>query len=329
MDERIKKVAELYQGKYFRYMLLELTGMDSLTAVLASLEEHPQILLLQPDVLQLRSFRRGNGQSSYLPKAREAGQSEAYRKNLAPKNRVKTRSGQKKPIRIAIIDDGFDLTHPEFARTKVVFQYDTETRTQDTSPKHLLDTHGTRIAGVLFAAVNGNLVEGLVPDAELVAIRQPNTWTSETLLAFQVAKLAGADVINCSWHSQWLLEPISDVVRDLALHGRGGKGVAVVFAAGNEGEELTAGLHEAVLNEAIVVGSCNSEGKRAKYSNWGESVDVFFDSKPRMSTARFGKYAKINGTSLAAANASGFIAKLLSGDSTLALADIEVQLRTN
>lgn len=82
MDEDINKVVELYQGQHFRYMMLELVGTDSLTTVLASLEGHPQILLLQSDVLQLHPLKMGNDHASYLPIAGDAGQPEVYKKNL-------------------------------------------------------------------------------------------------------------------------------------------------------------------------------------------------------------------------------------------------------
>lgn len=179
---------------------------------------------------------------------------------------------------------------------------------------------------MLFAAHNGIAPEGLVPAASIVAIAQPDTWTSQTLQSFYLAYLAGADVINCSWHSRWLLEPVVDVVNELAIAGRQGKGTAVVFAAGNEGKQLTAHMHEAGIEKAITVGAHDKAGQPLPTSNFGSMIDFWVFGGRTISTDQSGSYASFAGTSLSAAIVSGYMALLFSQDQTLTLQQAQQQL---
>lgn len=332
LDKDVKNITELYQAKDFTYLMADLKSASRLEQVIPRFEQHPGVLLAQPDILQLN--RLSNRERSDTQRRTSSLREASLETPLLVKNSELKRhpldlprQTKAKDIRVAIIDDGFDLSHPEFSSTNVAFQYDTETQTPDASPKQPQDNHGTRIAGILFAARNGNQVEGLIPEATLIAIRQPNTWTSQTLLAFQLARLAGADVINCSWHSGWLLEPVRDVVSDLATAGRNGKGIAVVFAAGNDGKALTPNQHEASIKEAIVIGSMTKKGHKARYSNWGDTVDGYLDGSRHLSTANQGNFSLINGTSLAAARASGLIATIMADHPEMSLINIEHQIK--
>lgn len=320
----IERITELYQGYNFQYLMLGMKDKSSMLEALALLQKDPEVLLTQPDILQHRPIRTNQKSFFHWSEFSSAASTPVANTVIPSSHSVKQAMH---PVNIAIIDDGFDLTHSELANVNVIFQYDTEENTRDASPKHTSDHHGTKIAGVLFGLVDGKGAEGLVPDANLIAIRQPNTWTSQTLLAFQVATLAKADIINCSWRSQWLLEPVKDVIQDLAVHGRDKKGVAVVFAAGNDGVEIQENQYEASISEAIVVGAYSRPGQRARYSNWGKTVDVFFDGSALLTTANRQNHTNLNGTSLAAARTTGFIAQLLFLESELTLVDIGSRLQ--
>ena len=74
-----------------------------------------------------------------------------------------------------VINDGFDLKNDEFENLKTTFTYDLSDRVLNSSPKSDVDTHGTKIARVLFAKHDKKGVEGIAPLAEFIAIRQPET----------------------------------------------------------------------------------------------------------------------------------------------------------
>ena len=208
--------------------------------------------------------------------------------------------------RIAIIDDGFNFSHPEFSEIDIVFSYDADQKNLAVKPKEELDQHGTLIAGLLFAKRDGQGVEGIVPQASVIPIRQVNTWTSDIVLSFYVAKLMEADIINCSWTLAFLPEPIKDVIYDIVTDPK--NPAQIVVAAGNENKDAC--LNNALTTiESIVAVGAAAEGKRAAYSNYGECVDFYAPAR-FYSTSSDGKGLRVfQGTSAAAAFASGYLAQ--------------------
>ena len=147
------------------------------------------------------------------------------------------------------------------------------------------------------------------------------------LLALQLANLAGADIINCSWNSHWLLEPIADAINTLSLHGRQGKGTAVIIAAGNESQLIAPHTTEASLNSPLVVAASDEHLKRLAISNYGASVDLLVYGAPIRTPSTHEGYVLFSGTSSATAITSGFAALILSQQPNLTLAQLEHQLK--
>ena len=301
----IAQVTSLFADKHSQYFAVELAGGADLSAALKALASQPDILLVQPDLLQLK-------QLAHTVTPLSAAPAEDFLP--LPQREQLWQHSRGKGVKIAIIDDGFDLAHPALAGVQLAFSYDTETRALTAAPLNPQDRHGTRVAGVLFAQSTDSGLRGLAPDAQLIAIRQPDSWTSNTLLAFHLAALAGADVINCSWTTPLLLQPVADAVRALAREGRHGKGIAVVFAAGNDGRVIADHDSEAAIADAIVVAATDTQGRRLASSNFGTSVDITAFGAGIDSTAVAGGYANFGGTSLAAAIVSGMAALLIGAD---------------
>lgn len=315
LDSRIEAVSELYLMDDAVYYSVNVGIIDRLPGVIRSLSKVQGIGLVQPDILQLRKKHAAEvpvqTPPTYLTQLRIP---ELWPDTLG------------RGVRVAVIDDGFDLEHEEFKHLEVVFSYDTASRSQDVSPRGEGDSHGTKVAGTVFAAHNGVGIDGIAPQASLIAIRQPDTWTSHTILSFYLSKLSQADIVNASWRSQWLLEPVADIVADLAKNGRRGKGSAVVFSAGNSGMELTGDDSEAQLQAAVVIGAANGQGQRTRFSNYGQSVDLYVYGKASPAVVP-GGYGRFSGTSLSAAVASGYFALLLSQDPSLTLHQLVARLQ--
>ena len=315
LDSRIEAVSQLYLMDDAVYYSVNVGVADRLPAVIRSLSEVQGISLVQPDILQLRKKHAAEVPVQTPP---------TYLTQLGIPELWPDTQGR--GVRVAVIDDGFDLEHGEFKHLEVVFSYDTASRSQDVSPRGEGDSHGTKVAGTVFAAHNGVGIDGIAPQASLIAIRQPDTWTSDTLLSFYLSKLSQADIVNASWRSEWLLEPVADIVADLAQNGRRGKGSAVVFSAGNSGMELTGEDSEAQLQAAVVIGAANGQGQRTRFSNYGQSVDLYVYGKASPAVVP-GGYGRFSGTSLSAAVASGYFALLLSQDPSLTLYQLVARLQ--
>lgn len=345
--EHIEEAKTLFTGKDFIYYLVYLRDKKLLKKALNAIKKSPNVLLVQPDLLQidkrasipssLAFFRGSQGQEDeHHHSVTEENQIsvrvnreyEAYLKNIGIPELHKKTQGEN--IRIAIIDDGIFFAHPALEQTTLDFAFDLESLQISKASMSRKAQHGTRVAGVIYAQnknASNKLLSGIAPKAGLIALRHWDTLTSKTLLAFQTAQLAKADIINCSWNSHWLLQPVADVVTELSENGREGKGTAVIFSAGNEGKKIEPLSVEASLESAIVVGAIDHKGKVLATSNYGSSVDLFVFGKRVRSTIPSDQYGRFDGTSLSAAITSGLAALLLSLQPEMNLHQLEQKLK--
>lgn len=204
---------------------------------------------------------------------------------------------------IAVIDDGFDLSHPDFTGPdKVVHPKDYVDGDADPFPvtEHG-DYHGTPCAGVALAEENGEGVVGIAPGCAFMPVRF--SLTADDDLLWEIFDHVGkqADVISCSWGPPPAHAPLSQLLIDKfhELATNGGprkKGSVIVFATGNYNAPLNDpdntsfiwyhpdyGLLETIgpiLNgnathpDVIAVSSSTSLNRKAAYSNWGNEVSV-------------------------------------------------------
>ncbi len=325
--QKINKVTELFIGQQSHFYAVEIKDKAVLSEVLTELTTLPEIKLVQPDILQLK--QKSTVQKQAIKKdtvsVPSSFKSNEYIAQLNVPDLWQTTKGA--GIKIAIIDDGFALKHPDLQHLKPLLAYDVTNKKLTAQPLSRLDSHGTKVAGIIFAQHNNIGIDGIAPEADIIALRQPDSWTSNTLLSFNLAALANADIINCSWHSQWLLQPVAEIVTELAKTGRNGKGIAVIFSSGNQGKALNKFSSEASIPAAIVVGAADQRGNRLSFSNYGASVDLLNYGKNTKTTLILGKYGYFSGTSLASSITSGLAALLLSQQPELTLSQLLIQLK--
>ena len=197
-------------------------------------------------------------------------------------------------ITIAVIDDGFDIEHPEFAGAgKLVAPRDVFRASDDPRPRVADENHGTACAGV--ACANGTLgASGVAPAARLMPIRHVAALGSMAeAAAFGWAADQGADVISCSWgppdgvwwepddplHHQTVAVPASTrlAIAYAASQGRGGKGCVITYAAGN-GNESVDNDGYASHPDVLAIAACNDRGRRSVYSDFGRALWCSFPS---------------------------------------------------
>jgi len=199
-------------------------------------------------------------------------------------------------ITIAVIDDGVDIDHPEFAE-KVVAPRDVTLGIDDPRPKdpdaRFPDDHGTACAGVA-CAIGSVGASGVAPEARLMPIRLSSALGAQAEAeAFFWAAQNGADIISCSWgprdgkwwdpedpyHTRrWEIPASTRLAIDhAATQGRGGKGCIIFFAAGNGGEGVEFDGY-ASYGKVIAVAACNDRGVRSVYSDFGPAIWCAFPS---------------------------------------------------
>ncbi len=111
-------------------------------------------------------------------------------------------------VRIAIIDDGVQTTHPDLSGN-VVQGFDFYSGDMDPNPNGTYNNHGTAVAGVAAAVVNNSAgVAGVAGKSQILPIRLLNTYDANgsallpdaaTVYRALVYAANNADIINCSW----------------------------------------------------------------------------------------------------------------------------------
>lgn len=205
---------------------------------------------------------------------------------------------------VAVVDDGFDLGHPDFQGPgKVVFPKDYVDGDANPFPESSIgDYHGTPCAGVAIAESNGQGVVGVAHGCSFMPVRFPLAADDDLLIEIFEEVGRKADVISCSWGPPPafapLSLPVSATLRRLATTGGPrGKGCVICFAAGNYNAPIKdpnnrgftwlnfgSGVRQRttgrILNglaahpNVIAVAASTSLNKHSAYSNWGAEISV-------------------------------------------------------
>jgi len=234
-------------------------------------------------------------------------------------------------IRVAVVDTGIYYRHPDLKDSVtwcVVSLRNTKTLYEGTNLKNCDDPngHGTHVAGIIAARLNGIGVAGAAPKALLYAVRvldaSGSGYVSDVAKGIVEATKgpdnnAGttddADVISMS-----LGGPDSPVLRDAVIYAYS-YGVVLVAAAGNEGASQPS--YPAAYPEVIAVGAIDINYQVPSWSN--RNPDLVAPGVSILSTWKGGSYAYASGTSMAAPHVSATVAliqalRLASGHGKLA-----------
>ncbi len=238
-------------------------------------------------------------------------------------------------VTIAILDDGCDMTHPDYAAS-LTAGFDVPENDSDPTP-NAWDGHGTACAGIAAALTDNALgIAGVAGGARIMPIRiayspapDSNWVTTDQWLSDGIAwaYLQGADVLSNSWGGGPPSDQIHAAIRDAVAFGRGGLGAVVVFAAGND--NASPPIYPSRHVEAISVGAtspCDERKSPASCdpetfwgSNYGPGLDLAAPGVliPATDIQGAGGYAPgdyyltFNGTSSATPQVAGLAALLI------------------
>jgi len=183
---------------------------------------------------------------------------------------------------VAVLDTGVAYRNaggrrraPEFARTRFVAGYDfvdDDRFPDDVPPPNDIKSHGTLMTG-LIAQAAGNALggAGVAPDVTVMPIRvlKPdlNGTARAIALGLRFAADHGADVANLSIAGATRSKVLQDAVAYAVA-----KGVTVVAATGNDGQDLVG--WPARDPKVIAVGALHRDLTRAAYSSYGDELDL-------------------------------------------------------
>lgn len=187
---------------------------------------------------------------------------------------------------IGIIDDGFDLSHPDLA-ARSVHPWDFARNAANVSPEPNLTSpqsgnwHGTACAGIAIGAAGAGNIVGAAPGCSWIPVRWSSLEPIEIAKWFDYMRERGASIVSCSWGARATNYPLSTrvakAISRCATEGREGKGSIIVFAAGNEGRDVNDPAHNsvngfAVHPDVVAVGASDSLDEHASYSNTGKEI---------------------------------------------------------
>jgi len=185
--------------------------------------------------------------------------------------------------------------------------------------------HGTHVAGIIAANRNNDIgVKGIADNVRIMSVRAvPNgdERDKDIANAIRYAVDNGAHIVNMSFGKGF--SPHKDVV-DKAVKYAESKGVLLIHAAGNDGDDLD--LESNFPNKTYTSGGQAKTWLEIGASSWGanqdfvgsfsnygkKSVDLFAPGVQIYSTTPNDTYENLQGTSMAAPATSGVAAMLMS-----------------
>lgn len=249
------------------------------------------------------------------------GKQYALDKVLAPKAWDITMGEE---VKIAIVDSGVDLTHPDLAEKLV---QGVNTVDKRFPPKDEMG-HGTHVAGIAAAIANNNEgIAGLAPKATIIPVKVlgENAGSDATIAeGIMWAADQGADVINMSLGIYEESQVLNDAVK-YAID----KNVVVVATMGNDNVERK--RYPAACAGVIAVGSTDNQDKKSRFSNYGDWISIaapgsdIFSTFPTYPVSINGPegYASLSGTSMAAPLVTGLAALIRSKHKGMSPAEVK------
>lgn len=243
-------------------------------------------------------------------------------------------------VGIAVIDTGICLTHPDLYVAGGISYVTGITSANDDNG------HGSHVAGIAAAKMNGLGVCGVAPNAKLFAVKVLNSTGSGTLSAVisgvnwvtKNAKLKGIKVANVS-----LGFTATSTTLNSAITKSVSAGVTYVVAAGNnalDAATFSPANHPSVITVSAIAdedGDCGADGLAtyygaddsfATFSNFGAVVDIAAPGVTIYSTYMNFGYATMSGTSMAAPHVAGCAALYLVHHPTATPATVRTALLT-
>ncbi len=250
-----------------------------------------------------------------------------------------------KGVSVLVVDDGFQTDHPDL-EANIISQIDLESMTPDARPVSDTENHGTSVAGLIAAPINGLGGVGVAPEASLALARllfdgdEPDDEPPPgEATAFALA--LEHDVMSNSWgygpFGDSMLFPafaehytnLETAVRD----GRKGLGTVIVFSAGNEDGSYYSSNFKNLQNNpfVIAVGNLAQDGAIDETSLPGANVLIAAPGDGTLTTDRLpphgyepeDAYTFFGGTSAAAPVVSGVVALMLEANPNLGYRDVQ------
>ncbi|WP_299744511.1 Ig-like domain-containing protein [uncultured Rossellomorea sp.] len=223
---------------------------------------------------------------------------------------------------VAVIDNGVDVDHPEFAG-RIVAPYDTVYNTTTMTK----GDHGTHVAGIIGSSMDNWMgLAGVAPETSIMPIdaffNEESAYSSDVIEGIYYAVNNGADIINMSLGNYYY----SNVYND-AIQYAYDNGVVVIAAAGND--NTSASHYPSSYPNVISVASTTEYDTKSGFSNYGYDIDIAAPGSSILSTLPDSEYGWMDGTSMASPVVAGVAALILANEPDLTNDQVADRLYTS
>ncbi|MGB6778408.1 MAG: S8 family serine peptidase [Planococcus citreus] len=288
---------------------LEVPQGQSVESFMAELSKQGHIEYVEPDHrVELAAIPGDPFYAGYQYHHRLIGSESAWDKTTG-----------KADVLVAIIDDGFDLLHPDL-KGRIVSPFNIITGKPGSVS---VEIHGTHVAGLIAGNMDNELFGvGVAPSTSIMPIDVfdgEDGFISDVAAGVYHAVDNGADIINMS------LVAYSDtnVLREAVQYAHS-KNVLVVAAAGNDG--ISSPYYPAAYQEVLSVASTDAADKRSAFSNFGKTIDIAAPGTGVFSIFPDESFGGMDGTSMSTPIVSGAAALLKANEPKLSNTDIAGRL---
>lgn len=210
--------------------------------------------------------------------------------------------------KVAIVDTGIDLTHPDLA-SNIKGGVNTINPRKSANDDN---GHGTHVAGTVAAIDNSIGVVGVGNTASLYAVkvldRNGSGFLSDVIEGLDWSVNNGMQVVNMSLGTNSDVQSFHDAVIKVSQAG-----IVQVAAAGNDGAAVDfPGAYSEVIAVAAVLKNSDGTLSAASFTSRGPEVDISAPGVDVLSTYKGNSYASLSGTSMATPHVTGVAALVLT-----------------
>ncbi len=290
-DKYHLKVLESFNIKVFEQRITIFSTKENIFKLINNINKEKGVILAQPNHI----FNTMSEPKSHL---------QDISNNL--KFPVLHKHSKGRGVLVAILDTGVDVTHRDLKSRKIIHKNLVKGKL------YRAEIHGTAVAGIIGARINNFGIEGIAPEAELLALRvckqvskkHPEGMgnTASIIKALDIAVVKNARIVNMSFGS-----PASDRLVKMLLKEGSARGILFVAPVGNTlGQKHLS--FPASSPYVIAVGGLDQSGKPYPDKNLASQAKVCAPAVNVFTTIPNNRHNFLNGTSMSSAIISGILA---------------------
>lgn len=329
-EDRKQRICESMESVEEKVVLVNINKEQTTKEAIEEFEKVPGVIAATVNTkMELENVEINDAMASYLWHLDRVNVSDAW-ESIECANRSSS-------VKVAVIDTGIDLTHPDL-KSNIDKSYSVDIT--GTSPVLLssmsqpyVSQHGTEVAGVIAANVNNGIgvagIAGITSEknnygCKVISIQaytlhedgEYKITMSNAIKAINYAVSCGADVINMSFATY-----VYNAGLETTINSAYNSGALLVASAGNQ--NVNSAIYPSDYEHVISVIATDPDDEKAYFSNYGVNKDI---SAPGFSiyTTKLGNdYDAGYGTSFSAPIVSATAAMMKSVNDNLTADEIE------